>query len=548
VETLVVIKRLAKALAKESRLSEELLEEARIAGQLAHLNIAQIFDVGEDDSGYYFAMEHVHGKSLRSVLRALDDTGAVLPVEHALHIAIQLCTALAHAHDHKDVRGKRVSVVHGAISPDNVFVTFAGDVKVTDFGFLESKKWLMNPEIIAYPAPEQMRGEPADARTDLFALGMLLLELTTGKAPHHRPPDFAPGYPPKLAALLLQAAARRRMHRPQSASELLAQLEAFAKKGGIRISPAAFAHFLRNLFPDAEAQIVRERREAKLASVPRDEAETLPDTREPATTADELTLEMLAKAPRPVLPRMSTEAVSGMIPELETELRSAGLRPMPTAPPSARTMHPQVESSQFAVVGTAFIVGMVVGVFGASLGLGPSPAVATVSASSPSVPAAAPSDVSSSLPAARDLGSLEVQSEPSGANIFLEGDLLPDVTPATLRKLPFGRPLSLRLSHAGFEPYRAEVTLSPQRPRDRVAARLSPATFTLQLTIDAPDTALWIDGKFTPSRTIPGLAVDQDHKIAVSAPGRIGKIVMFRSEQGGEKHIDLKLDPVRNSR
>jgi serine/threonine-protein kinase len=160
---------------------------------------------------------------------------------------------------------------------------------------------------------------------------------------------------------------------------------------------------------------------------------------------------------------------------------------------------------------------------------------------------AAPS-TSTPAPLEAGHGALDVQSEPPGANVFVEGELMAEVTPTTLHRLPFGRSIHVRVSRNGFEPYNADVTLTSQRPRDRVAARLVPATFTLHLGIDAPDTALWIDGKFTSARTITGLAVDQDHRLAVSAPGRIGKIVMFRSEQGGEKRLDLKLDPVRNSR
>jgi serine/threonine-protein kinase len=535
VETLVVLKRLTREMAQEQRLADELLEEARIAGQLAHVNIAQVFDVGEDEGSYFFAMEHVHGKSLRSVLRALDDRGGVLPVEHALHIAIQLCMALSHAHEHKDIRDKRLDIVHGALSPDNVFVTFAGDVKVTEFGLLASKKWAADPALVAYPAPEQSRGEPPDPRTDLYALGMLLLELTTGKAPVYRPPEFAPGYPPKLAAILLQAAARRRTHRHQSATELLAQLDMFAKKSGMRMSPAAFAKFLRTLFPDAEAQIVRERREAKIFT--REEAETIPDMRQPALTLDEPTIE---------LPPVSAK--------LESELELAGLRPLTTAPPAVRTWRPQADSSsgRWAVVGTAFVVGVILGLFAGSLGhdqAQPSSSVASSAILPPSTLAAAPV-VSMTTPPLDDTGrgALEVQSDPAGANVFVEGELMGEPTPTTLRRLPLGRLLHVRVSRAGFDAYSAEVTLTPQRPRERVAAHLAPATFTLHLGIDAPDTALWVDGKFSSSRTIPGLAVDQDHKIAISAPGRIGKIVMFRSEQGGEKRLDLKLDPVRNSR
>jgi hypothetical protein len=114
--------------------------------------------------------------------------------------------------------------------------------------------------------------------------------------------------------------------------------------------------------------------------------------------------------------------------------------------------------------------------------------------------------------------------------------------------LPLDRPLRIRIAYAGFEPHEADVTLTADRARDRILAHLSPAVLTLQLTIDPPDAALWVDGKYVSGRTLTGLTVAQDHKIAVSAPGRVGKILIFRAEQGGEKRLQLKLDPARSIR
>jgi serine/threonine-protein kinase len=512
VEKLVVIKRLSEAVAQDERLAGELLEEARIAGQLAHVNIAQVLDVGESEGSYYLAMEHVQGKSLRSVFQALDETGTLLPVEHAIHIGIQLCAALSHAHEHKDLHDNQLNVVHGALSPDNVFVTFAGDVKVAEFGLLASKKGADDTPI-AYPAPEQVRGDPLDPRTDLYALGMMLLELTTGKAPQQRPPSFAPGYPPKLAAILLQAAARRRAHRHPSASELLSQLEVFAKRSEIRTSHGAFAAFLRGLFPDAEQRILREHREAKLINGPRSEAPTLPDTR---------------SSHPPMLPPSEQ-------PPLETGMEWAGLRPLTTAPPSAGTWRPRADTNRNTIAGIALAIGVAVGLLAGSL-----------KRDAPTAkPAAVPSPPSAPAPEAAEVGSLDIQSEPTGASVFLEGELTPEPTPTTLGKLPLGRSLRVRVARAGFETYQADVTLTKDRAREKVVARLSPATMTLHLGIDAPDPAVWVDGKYTSARVLPGLAIEQDHKIAVSAPGRIGKIVIFRSEQGGDKNLELKLEPAR---
>jgi hypothetical protein len=298
------------------------------------------------------------------------------------------------------------------------------------------------------------------------------------------------------------------------------QLEAFAQSSGVRTSPATFGRFLQGLFPEAEERLHRERREAKLIAVPRSEAETIPDTR---------------PAPPP-LPEFTPGALTPASADLEAELQSAGLRPLTSAPPTAHTYRPRIESNRYLAVAVALGIGVIVGIAARSFMRESTPALAAVASFGP-VREVRESDVS--------LGALEIDSEPPGASVFLEGDLVAEVTPTTIRRLPFGRPLHVRVVKAGFEPFQAELEVNRDKPRDRVSAALTPATVTLQVSIDAADPALWIDGKYTSSRTIPGLAVDQDHKIAVSAPGRIGKILVFRSEQGGEKRLDLKLDFAR---
>ncbi len=104
------------------------------------------------------------------------------------------------------------------------------------------------------------------------------------------------------------------------------------------------------------------------------------------------------------------------------------------------------------------------------------------------------------------------------------------------------------MARAGFEVYQGEVTLTADRPYQQLVARLSPATLTLQMAIDPPTATVWVDGKYCSARTVTGLAIDQDHRIAASAPGRVGKIVIFRTEQGGEKRLQLKLEPARSAR
>ena len=532
VEKVVVIKRLSRGLSQDPRLAEALLEEARIAGQLSHVNIAQVFDAGEFEGSYYFAREHVHGKSLRKVLQALGEKRALFPVEHAVHLGIQLCHALAHAHERTDLHGNRVELAHGALSPDNVFVSFAGEAKITDFGLLASQKHTLSAlgigseGTVAYLAPEQMRGEAPDPLSDLYSVGMLLLELTGGKAPFRRPPTLGPTYPPKLEAILLQAAARRRAHRFQSAAELGAELEGFARTSGVRMSSTALGRFLHDLFPGAEARHarelrhIREPREVLPLGVPREEARTIPDSSPPVPpSSDHPPLEM------PVFPAT---------PEFSLAVPGGGFPHVTTHPPVVQTWPPNKQrASRYLAAATALAIGMLLGALAVAVGRQAPPAAPAAQAPTAAV---------------ADRGSLEIQSDPPGANIFLEGELMAELTPTRLAKLPIGRPLHFRIVRPGYDTADAETTLAPQHPNDRITLRLAPASVSLYVTIDAPESALWVDGKFISSRKVLGLAVGEDHKIAVSAPGRIGKIVMFRSEQGGEKRLDFKLDPARSPR
>ena len=245
-------------------------------------------------------------------------------------------------------------------------------------------------------------------------------------------------------------------------------------------------------------------------SGPRSEVPTLPDTRS--------SHEMLPPSEPP---------------PLETGMEWAGLRPLTTAPPSAHTWRPRAETKRNTIAGIALALGVAVGLLAGSLKREPPGAKPAVPPPSIQAPEAAP------------LGSVDVQSEPPGASVFLEGELAAEPTPTTLGKLPLGRSLRVRVIRPGFEPYQADVNLTKEHSREQLVARLVPATMTLHIGIDAPDPAVWVDGKYTSQRVLPGLAIEQDHRIAVSAPGRIGKIVIIRSEQGGDKHLDLKLDAAR---
>jgi tRNA A-37 threonylcarbamoyl transferase component Bud32 len=183
----VAIKRILPHLCEDPEFVEMFREEARMASRLTHANIAQVFDFDEIDGQYLLAMEWVHGKDLRRVLRAAEKRSLPPSPGRAIHLVREVARALHHAHTAAGPGGPPLGLVHRDVSPQNILVSFAGEVKLTDFGIAKaaSRSVATGVGIIkgkaAYMSPEQARGEPLDARSDVFALGIVLWEALTGR-------------------------------------------------------------------------------------------------------------------------------------------------------------------------------------------------------------------------------------------------------------------------------------------------------------------------------------------------------------------------------
>ncbi len=273
-EKLVVIKRALPIVNHEETFISMLLHEARIAATLSHPNIVQIYDVGQMEGTHFIAMEHVHGEDLRAIQRQLSKQKGVLPLEHALYVAIGLCSGLSYAHEKCDLAGHPLRIVHRDISPHNVLVSYSGDVKLVDFGVAKSRVQLGDQTRagnikgkVPYMSPEQALGHPIDARSDVFAIGTTLYELTTGRRLFKGRSDyetlrlvgaatFAPpssvkrDYPPELEAILMKALTRYPEDRYQSARELQLDLERFVHAAHLYTSALSLSAFMHGLFGD----------------------------------------------------------------------------------------------------------------------------------------------------------------------------------------------------------------------------------------------------------------------------------------------------------
>ena len=270
-ERLVVIKRILPQIASNADFVKMFRNEARLASTLRHANIVRVYDIGQANGRYFFAMEFLHGRDLRQVVKAAHAAAQPLPLDHALHVIISVCAGLHYAHEKLDFEGRPLNIVHRDVSPQNVLVTFDGNVKLVDFGIAETSHrasaacWGTLKGKVRYMSPEQCSGEPLDRRSDVFAVAVMLWELTTGRRlrcrGHHlqvmkeivtrdapAPRTVRPGYPAELESIVMKGLSRDRAARYQTAAALGRDLEVFAEECGLVLSATGLADYMRRLF------------------------------------------------------------------------------------------------------------------------------------------------------------------------------------------------------------------------------------------------------------------------------------------------------------
>lgn len=270
----VVLKRILPEHARNSDYVEMFLDEARLVAQLQHPNIAQVYDVGViGDSDYYFAMEYIRGRDVRQLRKRLKGLGLRLPVEHALAIAMAVASALDAAHQLRDREGSPLGIVHRDVSPSNIVVGFDGYVKLIDFGIAksidrnaETRTGVLKGKT-CHMSPEQCLSRPLDHRSDLFCLGIVLYELTTGHKcftgetdyetmrrivarDFIRPSERVHDYPEALEEIVMWALERDPDDRYQSGRQLYLDLERFVRDTQLPTSPVGLAAFMARAFEE----------------------------------------------------------------------------------------------------------------------------------------------------------------------------------------------------------------------------------------------------------------------------------------------------------
>jgi serine/threonine protein kinase len=264
----VAIKRVLPHLSSKKKFISMFLDEARLSARLSHSNCVQVFDIGVGDGAFFIVMEFVDGANLKAIIEHIKKTGRDFPVEAAVHISLEICKGLSYAHELTDPNGVPLYIVHRDMSPPNVLITKYGEVKIVDFGLAKANSQLekSEPGIIkgkfSYLAPEAAMGQDVDARTDIFAVGIILWELLAGQRLFLGDTDFqtvkkvqaaqVPSIsqinkrvPPELERILNKTLAREPAQRYRTARELGLELSKFMFKHAVPVSTFDIAQLVQ---------------------------------------------------------------------------------------------------------------------------------------------------------------------------------------------------------------------------------------------------------------------------------------------------------------
>jgi eukaryotic-like serine/threonine-protein kinase len=428
----VVVKKILPSFADNKRFVQMFIDEAKITVGLSHGNIAQVFDFGEIGGEYFLAMEYIQGQSLSRIHRRADERGLIVPVPIACYVVMEMCKGLHYAHRKTDEHGQPLGIVHRDISPQNVMVSFEGQVKLVDFGIAKARNVAGNTQAGAlkgkylYFSPEQARGRPLDGRSDVFAAGIVLYELLTGELPYHgqlvdvltnivegrfaRPSDLVPTIPPSLERIILKAMTVRLEDRYQTALELQEALAAFLYSVAPRFTSANLAYYIQYLFADELTS------QGLSVDFPAEFLEQLP------------LWQRQVEAPRPP-PQHSTE-------DTDAELVTGSDSDTGWERPSTKTSTGRPAISPAEAARRKKLM-RTVGIVGAALGVMAIVAGAVISATQNLAP---------SKPGA---GLVAIDSTPAGARIEIDGADTGQVTPSVFEHLVPGRSYGLTLRLEG---------------------------------------------------------------------------------------------------
>jgi serine/threonine-protein kinase len=290
-EKTICIKRIRPHLSSQPNFVRMFLNEAKLAAQLNHPNIVQIYDLGRISDSYFIAMEYISGRDMSRIIPKAEKAGIPFPMIYALRIASNVCEGLYYAHTKTDAYGNPLHVVHRDITPENILVGFNGTVKIVDFGIAKANTQIEQTRAgeikgkLSYMSPEQAMGAQLDARSDIFALGSVVYEWITGyklftgenemailksiiDGKIYPPSYFKEDVPEAVERILMKALEKDKEKRYQSAWEMQFDIDTYLASSEFTPSNIHLSNFLKQIFGDEierEKELVLKQRAALAA-------------------------------------------------------------------------------------------------------------------------------------------------------------------------------------------------------------------------------------------------------------------------------------------
>ena len=571
----LAIKRVLPHIAEDEDFVRMFVDEANIAGQLHHANIAQIYDLGRVADTTFIAMEYVQGRDLRAIFDRIKKKQTDIPVPLAAYIGSQVLAALDYAHRKTDYLNTPLHIVHRDVSPPNVLLSFGGEVKIIDFGIAKAAKKASKTQAgvlkgkFGYMSPEQVRGMPVDGRSDVFSVGIVLWEMLTKKRLFVGETDFAtlekvrgmeiekpsvhnPKVTPEIDAIVMQALQRELEKRFPSAQHMQRELQRYLYSLPTLYGEREASDWMAQAFPEEIAESA-----ARMRAI-----EEL-DLAYYGIDPDELVNAQIHS--------LKAEKVRAKPKEAEEPYEAAGQGSALTRwPVLAATLgalllvltllggyvlaHSPSRSALIGREGPKATLTVLANVEGASLRyhdreLCQTPCripdfppgaqtleVAKEGLLSDTLNVALKEGESQTLNAAlykpgEVSGVLLVRSKPSGAKVQIEGTTDSCTSPCALKNIGAGVTHKITLNLPGFSPKTIDLTLKRNEFRSEIVT-LKPETPTLFLSTEPPGAAVFIDGKDTGRQTPLRL----DHLTA-------GKALALRFVLAGHRVQELSVSP-----
>ncbi len=531
-EKQLAIKRILPHCAADKDFISMLIDEAKLSVLLSHANIVQVYDLGKVGDDFFISMEYINGVNLRDLIYRCREVGKPIPADIAVYIISEICKGLDYAHRKTDADGQPLNLVHRDVSPQNILISYEGEVKIVDFGIAKAAMNISHTMAgilkgkIAYMSPEQALGKSVDHRTDIFSAGILLYECLTNEKLFSGESQFEVlkkirstkidlarlpiSIPKPLQIILARALSYFPKDRFQDAGDMQIELTKFLYSTYHDFSPQKLAAFVREVF---STQIAQQRERAQSTAL-----------RESKTGSINLAQEALQEE---IVHRDERGSISTREPLRQTPSRIS----LPRVRADA-VIEPTDKTEKNPLLWRIGIATSVVLIL-VSLGfiywqlLHPRlfPPVTTIQPL---------------------MGEAVVESTPVGAKISIDGMDTGKLTPARLSELQVGKAYTLKLSKDGFVDIEQPLVSTSAQTPTTVFIGLSEARGTLQLVTTPPGADILIDGaptgKLTPD-TIGNISLNANHRLVLRKDGYTDYEQVFNLVDHKPQAVEIVLQP-----